>query len=345
MHVRLPFFRRTPEPMPRPEDFGTVELRGGDARVVIIPSLGGKIAELHLTGKQWLWASDVIPLGRNTGETSYVELADSGGYDECFPTVGACRIPGWVRTFGGVELPDHGELWSQNTDVSIRTTPEGQCAITTWVGERLPYRFQRTVQLTPGGAVRFLYDLENTGSEKFPWIWSAHPSLPLTEETRISIAEGAPLRVLVGHGIDLGESSSTHRWPYIRAGGKVLDFTAPWDLGKRYACKLFVDMVHGSASVREGNFELSVRFQTDEVTHLGIWINKRGWTPFHDRTPALNIAFEPAIGAPDMLSEALGAWDSAAWLEPGQHRRWSLEWRGRKIPSAIDEATTANGSP
>ena len=39
----------------RSESFGTVELRGGDARVVIIPALGGKISQLWFGERQWLW--------------------------------------------------------------------------------------------------------------------------------------------------------------------------------------------------------------------------------------------------------------------------------------------------
>jgi galactose mutarotase-like enzyme len=342
--ARLPFFRRVRPSLPRPDDFGVITLHGGDARVVIVPRLGGRIVELDFAGRQWLWASSVMPLAEGADGASYVETADSGGYDECLPTIGACRVPGWVRAFGGVQLPDHGELWSQRAEPEIFTSTLGQCAACTWTGLRFPYRFRRTVQVTPQSIVRMTYELENTGADKFPWLWSAHPLLPLTEHTRISLPEGTRLRCLASHGIDLGESSSEHRWPFVRSGGKVHDFVAPWDVGRRYACKLFLDMTHGSASIREGDHELSVRFDRTEVTHLGLWINKRGWTPFRDGEPELNLGFEPAIGAPDMLSDALGDWGAANWLEPGQQRRWTLEWRGRRI-GAVSGAESMGEDP
>lgn len=335
--MRLPFLSKPKKQFPGPSDFGYVELHGGETRVMIIPSLGGKIAEMALCGRQWLWKSDVIPYARGIDGMSYVETADSGGFDECFPTVGSCRIPGWVRAFGGVELPDHGELWAQEPALEIRTGSEGQSAVLTWQGGRLPYRFQRSVRVSPTGEVHMDYAAINDGHERLPFVWSSHPLFPMTPETRISLPEGARLRVFARHEIELGEVRSEHRWPYVRGGGKVYDFLVPYAVAKRYACKLFLDMTEGHAAIREGDVELSVRFDTREVPHFGLWLNKRGWTPFRREEPYVNLAFEPCIGAPDTLADALGDWKSASWLEPGAERRWSLEWTARRVAPAPGE--------
>lgn len=339
--MKLPFLSKPKKHFPVPGDFGFVELRGGDTRVVIVPSLGGKIAEMELGGRQWLWKSDVIPYARGIDGMSYVETADSGGYDECFPTVGSCRIPGWVRAFGGVELPDHGELWAQEPELEIHTGVEGQSAVLTWRGSRLPYRFQRSVRVAPTGEVRLDYAAVNDGHERLPFVWSSHPLFPMTPETRIVLPEGARLRVFARHEIEMGEVRSEHRWPYVRGGGKVHDFVSPYAVAKRYACKLFLDMTEGHAAIREGDLELTVRFDTREVPHFGLWLNKRGWTPFRREEPYLNLAFEPCIGAPDTLADALGDWKSASWLEPGAERRWSLEWTARRV--APDAGETGAG--
>ena len=37
--------------------------------------------------------------------------------------------------------------------------------------------------------------------------------------------------------------------------------------------------------------------------------------------------WKPAIGIPGALASAAGVDGSAAWLEPGQTRRWSIAWR------------------
>ena len=98
----------------------TVTLGAADARVEIVPALGGKIASLRLGGREWLWTSDVLPRVAPTealaadDSASYVRVADTGGYDECLPTVGAARIPSDATSYAGLALPDHGELWSQH---------------------------------------------------------------------------------------------------------------------------------------------------------------------------------------------------------------------------------------
>jgi galactose mutarotase-like enzyme len=335
--VRLPFLDRSRRRFPTADDFGFVELRGGESRVVIVPALGGKICELHLAGRQWLWRSDVIPYTRGVDGTSYVETADSGGFDECFPTIGACRVPGWVRTFGGSEIPDHGELWSQEPSLEFRGTPEGQRVTLTWRGVRMPYRFERAIRVTPDGTVHMEYAAINEGPDRLPFIWSAHPIFPLTPETRLVLPEGARMRIFARHEIELGELRSEHRWPFVRGGGKVHDFVAPYDVARRYACKFFLDMPEGMAVLRDGDAELRVRFDTAEVPHFGVWLNKRGWTPFRREEPYQNLAFEPCIGAPDTLSEALGDWKSAAWIEPRSERRWTVSWSGRRVTPAFRE--------
>ena len=96
---------RTAPPAPRVEDFGFAELRGGGSRVVIVPALGGKIAQLELGGRQWPWASDVMPYAVPDENAPYAESGDTGGYDDCFPTVAPCKVPTWVKGLGGIELP------------------------------------------------------------------------------------------------------------------------------------------------------------------------------------------------------------------------------------------------
>ncbi|MFN8582333.1 MAG: hypothetical protein U0163_15335 [Gemmatimonadaceae bacterium] len=47
--------------------------------------------------------------------------------------------------------------------------------------------------------------------------------------------------------------------------------------------------------------------------------------------PYLNLAFQPAIGAPDTLADALGDWESRAMDGAGEFRSWSVRWRGRVV--------------
>jgi galactose mutarotase-like enzyme len=311
----------------------SLELRGGTARVTIIPALGGKIGSLVLAGREWLWTSDVIPhrapdARSARDETSYVETADTGGYDECFPTVGACDVPAGVERYAGLRLPDHGELWSQAAEVEGGRDADAEWAVARWRGRRMPYRFARTVRVGGDGVVTMRYAATNDGDRPLPFLWSSHPLLPLTPSTRVVLPDGARVRVYAQHGIDVGGAGAEHRWPLLAVAGELVDFSRPDRVGAGYACKLFVDMPVGRAAVEENGARLEVAFDVREVPNLGLWINRRGWTPFAGGTPYLNLAFEPCIGAPDTLSDALGDWHGAHWLRAGETREWELRWRG-----------------
>jgi galactose mutarotase-like enzyme len=335
--VRSFFGRSRPTAPPaRLEDFGFVELRGGASRVLIVPALGGKIAHLELGGRQWLWRNDAVPYVSPEEGATYLETADTGGYDECFPTLGACKVPTWVRGFGGAQLPDHGDLWSQVPTIDVRTSPAGQTAVATWVGSRMPYRFTREVRVTPSGDVECDYEATNTGPDRIPFIWSAQPVLHLTSETRIELPSATRMHVQSQHEIALGVGATDLRWPMIRSSGKLMDMSYPFGVAKRYACKLFLEMREGRAAVIENGLRLEVAFNVDDVPNFGLWINRGGWAPLK-RKPTSSLAFQPCIGAPDTLEEALGAWKSAHWLDAGKSRRWSLRWRAVSEQPLVDD--------
>ena len=96
-------------------------------------------------------------------------------------------------------------------------------------------------------------------------------------------------------------------------------------------------MREGRAAIVEGDSRLEVMFDAGDVPNFGLWINRGGWTPLKRGKPYSNLAFEPCIGAPDTLEEALGAWKNAHWLDSGRSRRWQLRWRAAPVePPASD---------
>ena len=314
----------------------TIVLSAGGTSVGIVPALGGKIASMRLAGREWLWTSDVIaPVPASEAvaaddDVSYVLTADTGGYDECFPTVGTCTVPAGVAGAGGVRLPDHGELWAQRPSVTVDRAGGRALAVVTWEGRRLPYAFVRDCEVHGDGRVELRYAATNRGAARLPFLWSAHPLLPLTPRTRLVLPDRARTRVYAEHGISLGGARSEHQWPFVEVGGVARSLARPAGVADAYACKLFLDLPAGASrlAVEEDDARLEVELDPGEVTHFGLWLNNRGWTPFAGGDPYCNFAFEPCIGAPDTLDDALGAWGAAAWLEPGETRRWALTWRG-----------------
>lgn len=335
-----------------------VTLSAGGARVEIAPALGGKITRLVLAGRDWLWTNDqlarVAPAAAVAADdgASYVATADTGGYDECLPTVAACTIDAAGR--GPVALPDHGELWSQDAPTERIPADDGAAAaVTRWTGRRLPYAFSRAITVDTAGDVRMAYALESRGDAPLPFLWSAHPLLPFTPDTRLDLPVAARVRVWSQHNLELGGEGAEHRWPVLRVGGaratpfgpREVDFTRPALAPRRfgdggradYTCKLFLDLPRAAAGrrvrlgVEQQGARLEVEVDSAEVPHLGLWLNHGGGAGVPGARPYFTLGFEPCIGAPDAL-DAAGAWNAAQWLAPGETRRWTLLWRGRAAP-------------
>jgi hypothetical protein len=325
------------------QGFGAIDLRGEGARVVILPAIGGKISALELGGRQWLWRSTVIPFRPGVDGTSYVKSADSGGYDECFPTVSECNVPSHIPRYGGLALPDHGELWSQPVSCTTQTLDEGLSCRCEWLGRRMSYRFGRTV-LVSGGRVEMRYDVSNQGNERLPFLWSAHPLFPLTSKTRIELPENARTRIWAQHHIDVLAGGREQRWPRLRTAKGPVDASRPASMARKFACKIFLDMPVGRAALIEDGARLEVEFDTKEVPNFGLWLNNGGWHGA-GRSGYHNLAFEPCIGAPDSLAEAIGGWDSSHWLAPGERRQWSLWWKGGAPPATAPVAAAPEAEP
>jgi galactose mutarotase-like enzyme len=306
--------------------FPAVALRSTQLEIVAVPALGMKLTNLRrLNGREWLWRSDQIPLAPPRAGASYVETADSGGWDECFPTVGPGPMPG--APTGTPSLPDHGELWSGSWTSSVYSGGEGTTLAGSATGTLFPYEFHRRVTLDPDEPVaRFRYRLHHTGNEPFPWIWSSHPLLNVQPGSVLTLSGVNQVRVAAVHGREDLQVDDIVSWPGA-IGGEADQFTFPETGG--WAVKVFGDVTAATRMVltdpRRGE-RLEFRVRAEEVPQVGIWINCGGWAP-QGRTPYYNLALEPCIGAPDRLDLAVGDWHTAQTLHPGEVREWGIEVR------------------
>ena len=306
--------------------FPAVALRSAELEVVAVPSIGMKLTNLRrLSGREWLWRSDQIPLALPEQGTSYVETADSGGWDECFPTVGPCPIPGAPENTP--LLPDHGELWSALWSSSVYDHAGGTTLVGSAEGRAFPYEFQREVILDPQQpVVRFRYRLRHGGNTPFPWIWSSHPLLNVQPGSELTLSGVTQVKIDAVHGRDDLSENDVVSWPGA-IGGNADRFTFPEKGG--WAIKLFGDLTGESTlrltDPRKGE-QLEMVVRAAEVPQVGVWINCQGWAP-PGRKPYYNLALEPCIGAPDRLDVAVSDWRTAQILQPGEEREWSLEVR------------------
>ena len=295
---------------------GEVELQAAGARVVIVPSLGGRITAIDLAGRQWL-AGGPPP----DGDLPESARGAATGYEEAFPTVAAARLAS--KNSGlAIDFPHLGEARTLAPAVNVVTLEGALEATCTWNGDRMPYRLVRVVRVEPN-AIRMRYVATNRGTAPLPFLWAANVALPLEAGTRVSLPEGARGRVLSQHQVDLLGVGAEHRWPRFRTANKLIDMSAPDTIGPRFACHLSFEMPAGVAAIVDGAQRLEVRFDPSVVTHTGLAVRKRMGGGALDRV----ITLQPAIGVPDALAQAGGVAASAVWLEPGGTREWELEWR------------------
>lgn len=281
---------------------------------VVVPSLGGKITNLRRRrGREWLWRDRARELGDRSPDGRF---PDTGGWDECFPSVAAGPMPG-----AGPEeplLPDHGELWSLDWHHDLLETPAATLLSSRAEGKLLPYEFHRDIVMPrEGEELRLEYRLVHRGTAPFPFLWSAHPLFAAVPGTRITLP--TVTQVKVDHAVgrpDLAPDADVP-WPL---DDQAQSWTVPDVPG--WSAKLFaaigpsgtailVDPVRGE--------QLELQWDPTAVPFVGLWIDCRPDGP--------RIGLEPAQGAPDRLDRAMRDWRSGAVLGVGEHRRWRITVR------------------
>jgi galactose mutarotase-like enzyme len=304
--------------------YPALALRGAEIEVVVVPVVGMKLTNLRRPrGREWLWRSDQTPLAPGVPGASYVETADSGGWDECFPTVAPCPMPG---RSDALPLPDHGELWSARWESAVSDHAGGTTLTGSATSARFPCAFERAITVDAHEpVVRFRYRLRHLGGEPFPWIWSAHPLFNVQPGTTLELPGVTQVRV----DSVLGRPGAAHGdaigWPE-GVSGESDRFTVP-HRSAEWAMKLFADIGPSGRAIltdpRDGE-QLEIRADPATVPQVGIWINCGGWAP-EGRRPYFNLGVEPCIGAPDRLDQAVEEWHAAQQLAAGEERSWSLE--------------------
>lgn len=294
--------------------------------LALMPELGGKISSLRdlRSGREWLWRHPRLPYARVPADASYVREADTGGWDECFPTVAPCPYP--AAPWAGAPIPDHGELWSQPVRLTLRVEHEAVTLVTTWQGGRLPYCFERRLTLAAGSArLRCDYSVRNTARAPLPFIWCAHPLLAIEPGMRVRLPADARFNVWAASPPGLvGADAGLPFPPAARAGGRQIDLDPlPADPG--VALKLWSDpLSEGWAAVEARDGALRMAWDVERLPQVALWMNLGAWAA-DGGAPYYNLGLEPCIGAQDSLAEAVAERNLYATVPPRATRSWWLE--------------------
>lgn len=275
-------------------------------RVVVVPERGGKIVSLYdlRHREEWLWLNEALPWQPASPTDNYGRLHDVGGWDECFPTIAPTMVD-------GRQWPDHGDLWWRAWESRVRG--DGL-----WMGVTAEtYRFERTIRPTRTGFL-LNYAVENLSGQPFPYLWSAHPLFHLESPLTLELA-GRP-QARLGNDSALGERDERFRWPVVQERDLQ-------QVGKRsgIAAKIFLAADAGEITLfKQDGAQLGMRWPTDNVPMLGLWVNEGGWSGIGGE-PYSNLGVEPASGAPDDLAVAMNQWRCVQTLAPRDTETWWIE--------------------
>lgn len=252
-----------------------VQIAGAGLTMIIVPGRGGKIISLFDDhGAEWLLGPpDPLPAPAVPG-ASFIE-AELCGWDECAPTIDACRLA------DGTELPDHGELWT-----TAWATADGPAALEV-TGVALPYSLRREVIATDTG-LELRYRVATDGGP-VPFLWAAHPQFLAPPGTMIELQDG------IDRVIDVYEEPGAERhWDAALAG---IDTVAE---GRKVYLPP-TERVGTAALRRPDGRALRLSWDPATVPYLGLWYDRSTFAR------ADVIAIEPTTGYYDSLARAVDA--------------------------------------
>ena len=292
-------------------------------RLVLLPQLGGKVISLIYkpTGKELLFKVPKADYRIPRWGEPFVRY-DTGGWDECFPTIAPCLYPEGI--WKGTPLPDHGALWSIPWHCQLSPNEvylAAKCMT-------LPLLFRKRIRLVPKGRVKVSYEVENLCGEPLIFLWAAHLLLRITDNWEILLpSEVDYLRVNWSKGERLGKLGEKVDWPIARdSEGREAPLHTGFSPAAGYADKLFTPRLSvgagGMWNKRTGE-SLVLNFPADLVPFIGLWLCQGGYP--EDREPKhFTAGIEPSTGAPDSLEVAY-KWGEYARIGARSRYQWWLE--------------------
>jgi galactose mutarotase-like enzyme len=300
-----------------------VVIQAGGCSLRVLPEFGGKIASLNFRGQELLQPA-LAPIEART-RTMLFDAADASGWDECLPSVAACKIQAKA---GIAEVPDHGDLWRVPWTVLDSTLHSVTLSAACF---SLPLTLKRKLTLSEiesGVRLSLNYRLTNTGTVSVPWSWAAHPLFTVAAADRIVLPDSIHTLRLEGSGGNrLGKNGDEVQWPIADlSSGFHTDLSRAEATDSGIGDKLFAGPVHPdsawcalerpSAGVR-----IKVTFDADVTPYLGLWICYGGW-PDRPGPKQVCVALEPATAPVDSLAFT-GPWSRT--LAPGAWSDWPMQ--------------------
>ncbi len=184
-----------------------VWLESAHLSVGVAPQVGGRIISLRHrpADYEFLWCDADKPLRLNEPGSEY-DPNFYGGIDELLPN----DLP---ESIGGIELPDHGELWTS----SLAHRIEADALILSGKLPRSGLEYRRAMTLADGEPrIDFHYRIENTRKETLPLLWKMHAALRICPGDRIVCPAGKAKAADLAYS--RWTSGEPFAWPHAEGG-------------------------------------------------------------------------------------------------------------------------------
>ena len=307
------------------EGFNSLSVQTGVMEISIIPDLGGKINSLRdsRTGREWLWRHPRFIYQRVPHGSSYTAQSDTGGWDECFPSVAECKYPS--APWQGAAIQDHGELWSQTAQFEINEQADQVTLLTRWQGIALPYTFERVITLNEDSSIVYVdYEVVSNADQPIDYVWCIHPLLAIEPGMELRLPESARFNIGGAYPNDLVPLEKKLQFPFAASG---LNFPSLPQATAGCAIKLWSDPLpeaQGWTAMRASNGEFQMRWDVSFLPQVAVWMNF-GALGMDGGSPYYNLGLEPCIGAQDSLNDAVNKYNLFASVPPHGLKQWWLE--------------------
>ena len=265
----------------------SIILENAILRAEFLPDPGGKTASLinKRTGYEFLVQRPMPTYREQPFGGVYVD-GECSGFDDMFPTIDVCLCEN--APWQGVELADHGEVWSLPWDV---VSADEQSLKMSVHGVRFPYFLEKRITLTENASLRFEYALTNMSPFDFEYLWAGHLMINLVEGAKVSVPDDCRemVTVLSGSGLKFGD---VHPWPYLKdANGETYraDVVRPKSV-RGFEKYYFVNpLKQGWCRLEYPNQRdvLHLAFSAETIPYLWLLMNEDGWDGLY------NIIIEP----------------------------------------------------
>jgi hypothetical protein len=295
----------------------SIVLESTKIRAEFLPDPGGKLSSLinKETGYEYLVQRKNATYRDQPFDGIYVD-GECSGFDDMFPTIDKCKYEN--EPWKGVEMPDHGEVWSLPWD----------CAVDNLIlhmsvgGVRFPYRLEKNVYFSNEDSLRFDYNLTNCSPYDFEFLWAGHFMINIEEGTLVKVPDDCKqVTTILSNG--KGKFGDIHNWPdFTDKDGKSYraDISRPKDT-KGFEKYYFNNRLnHGWCQLLypDKKNKLKISFPVDTVPYLGILMNESGWDNLY------NIFIEPCsvcYDRPDMAKK----YGQVSKLEASGTYSWHVE--------------------